>query len=197
MGTVSNYEIAFVTEPITDPADERLEHASSLIPILAVAYHGDLTLITTLVNAANAVEAGVAAARAIDASGIRVQRTYQDLVSRQDVADRLNVTRQAVGNWVRGDRHDETPFPAPASLVAGGAWLWGDVAAWARSQGYDLGDADYPTLKDHARLDLLIANHIQSVTVSTVVESGDIAFRGPSAPARQEGMYQTYYALAS
>lgn len=48
---------------------------------------------------------------------------------RQDLADRLNVSRQAVSNWVRGTRHapNNLPFPEIAHTVDGGIWLWADI----------------------------------------------------------------------
>lgn len=191
------FEIAFVTESLVDAADERIDRVAEFIPNLVVSSDGELTLMTTLVRGSDAIEAGVTGARAIESSGIRVIRTYQDLVTRQDVADRLSVTRQAVGNWVRGERHDDAPFPAPVSLVAGGVWLWGDVAEWARERGFQMDQIQYPSLTDHNRLDLLITTGIRSVRVSTMVGSGDIAFRGGTANVHSHAHYQTRYALAS
>ncbi|WP_255789208.1 helix-turn-helix transcriptional regulator [Mycobacteroides abscessus] len=186
-----------MTEPLADPADERIDHATEFVPNLVVSTDGDLTVATALVHGVDAIEAGVEAAKALETSGIRVLRTYQDLVTRQDVADRLGVTRQAVGNWVRGERHDDTPFPSPVSRVAGGVWLWGDVVAWARSCNYDVDEVQLPSLEDHVRLDLLIAAGVRNVTVSSYSASADIAFRHRGAHATLGATYQRSYALAS
>jgi transcriptional regulator with XRE-family HTH domain len=192
-----DYEIAFVTEPLADPADGRLDRVTAMVPNLGVASDGNLTIVTALVRAADAIEAGLRVAKAIETSGISVLRTYQDLVTRQDIADRLGVTRQAVGNWVRGERHDDTPFPSPVSLVAGGVWLWGDVAAWARTRSYAVDEALFPSLTDHNRLDLLIKNGVQTVTVSTYSASAEIVFGHRGVHATAGGHYQRSYALAS
>jgi hypothetical protein len=196
--TAGNYfEIAFVTETIEDPADDRIDRAVAVIPNLGVSSYGDLTVMTALVRGGSAVEAGIYAAKAIDASGINVLRSYQDLVTRQDIADRLEVTRQAVGTWVRGERHHDTPFPPPSSLVAGGVWLWGDVVAWCRASGRDVDDANFPSLEDHNRLDLLISAGVKTVTLSTYEAASDIAFRQRGKRTQVDAVYQHTYALAS
>lgn len=154
-----DFEIAFVTEPLVDPADERIDRATEALPDLVVSSGDGLTVITVLAPGPAAVAAGFTAAATIELSGIHVYRSYQDLVSRQDIADRADVTRQAVGNWVRGDRRSGASFPAPVSRVAGGAWLWGDVVAWLRGGGRSIdGDIEYPSLVDHNRIDLLLAS---------------------------------------
>lgn len=80
--------------------------------------------------------------------GVVVQRMLEDLVTRSDIADRLDVTRQAVGLWVRGQR--KAGFPATVNPVAGGVWLWGDVVRWAQNAlNYDAWGAAFPTLADH------------------------------------------------
>ncbi|QZH66920.1 helix-turn-helix transcriptional regulator [Mycolicibacterium farcinogenes] len=192
-----NFEIAFVVEDIDDPADERIDRVAELLPNFVLTSYGDLMVATVLVRAADAVEAGVFAAKAIESSGIRVLRTYQDLVTRQDIAERIGVTRQAVGNWVRGERHEDTPFPSAVSHVAGGIWLWGDVAAWARAHHYSVDDALFPSLSEHTRLDLLIAAGVRAVTVSTYVAAADITFRQRRSLPETGNSYQRSYALAS
>lgn len=88
-------------------------------------------------------------------SGIRVDRSYPDFVTRSEIAERLNVSRQAVDLWARGERKKAVPFPAPISEVAGGFWLWRDVVDWAsdnRLAGAYAAVA-YPTFADHVRID--------------------------------------------
>lgn len=79
--------------------------------------------------------------------GLQVTRLVVDLVTRGDIATRLDVTRQSVSNWTRGVRRGD--FPAPVNPVAGGAWLWGDVHRWAVVNGYLEDDGvSYPSLAD-------------------------------------------------
>jgi hypothetical protein len=201
MALETEFEIAFVTEMISDPADARLGHVLTLLPDAIVASHRDFNIITTSVFAADAIEAGVRAARSIAASGIRVQRTYQDLVSRQDIADRSDVTRQGVGLWVRGERFTDTPFPAPISLVSSGIWLWGDVVNWGRSLNLEWAsdEPNFPSLDDHNRLDLMISSGIEHVTVTTHLDIAGVVFEqyGRSTEFVDEDYYQMSYALAS
>jgi transcriptional regulator with XRE-family HTH domain len=157
-----------------------------------------LTVVTTLVHAGDAIEAGLRAAKALESSGIRVLRTYQDLVTRQDIASRLGVTRQAVGNWVRGERHDDTPFPSPVSLVAGGVWLWGDVVSWARASNHAVDEEHFPSLNDHSRLDVLIASGVGAIGLSTYTgAAADLAFRPRGARPPMANTYQHQYSLAA
>ena len=95
------------------------------------------------------------------AAGVRTHRPHPEQVSRQDIADRAGVTRQAVGQWVRGVRQAATPFPIPYNSVAGGIWFWGDALDWLRRQGYSQATGlRYPTLDEHIRIDRHIAiNH--------------------------------------
>lgn len=199
MASGFDFEIALVTEPITCLDDERIDHVTAELADTVVSTFDELTVVTTIVRAGTAVEAGVRAAKVLESSGIRVLRTYQDLVTRQDIASRLHVTRQAVGNWVRRERHDDTPFPSPVSLVAGGVWLWGDVVSWARASNHDVDDEHFPSLTDHNRLDVLISGGIGAISLSTTyVNAADLAFqhRGPR-PSVANDYYQQRYELAS
>ena len=120
-----------------------------------------LQLLTLTAEGMRAATTAITLVDQLVVEGVRPERTHPDLVSRQDIADRAGVTRQAVGQWVRGVRQASTPFPVPYNSVAGGIWFWGDVLAWLRPQGYgqDTG-LRYPTLDEHIRIDRHIAiNH--------------------------------------
>jgi hypothetical protein len=153
------YELIFVIPEVSSPADERIGKIADSFDIV-VESHGDLTLATVIVEGLDATTAGLAAAQTLHLNGLTPIRTYLDLVSRQDIADRADVSRQAVGNWVRHDRHETDPFPAPHSLVSGGVWLWADVAKWLSRRGIYTERVDHPTLADHTRLDLCLAQPI-------------------------------------
>lgn len=117
--------------------------------------HGDICLATMTAEGCDVVTAARAAIDTLQAEGFDVLRSYPDLVNRGEIAERLEVTRQAVGNWIRGQRQSEAPFPAPAHLAAGGLWLWGDISRWV---GEGIGDASgsdlaYPTTEAHLAID--------------------------------------------
>ena len=120
-----------------------------------------LQLLTVTTEGMRCATAGMSLVDQLAGRGVRPLRTHPDLVTRQDVADRAGVTRQAVGQWVRGVRQKGTPFPVPFNTVSGGIWLWGDVYAWLRQHDYgpDTG-LRYPTRDEHVRIDRHIAmNH--------------------------------------
>ena len=117
--STTDFEIAFLIPELTDAFDPRVTQVEEAMDIV-VSSHSGVSVATVIATGSDAVAAGRAASATLSACGLPPKRTYPDLVSRQDIADRLDVSRQAVGNWVRGERHQEYPFPAPANLVAGG-----------------------------------------------------------------------------
>ena len=126
-----------------------------------VADRGGLQLLTGSAEGMRCATAGMSLVDQLVGQGVRPLRTHPDLVTRQDIADRAGVTRQAVGQWVRGVRQRGTPFPVPFNTVSGGIWLWGDVYAWLRHHDYG-GDTGlrYPTLDEHVRIDRhIVMNH--------------------------------------
>lgn len=154
------------------PADDvRIDQVMEALPGTTVHGALGLTVVTTLIDAKTAIEAGLHAAKALVAAGVTPQRTYQDLVSRQDIADRLDVSRQAVGNWVRGERHRALPFPAPVTLASGGLWLWSNVVRWISTAGVvELDESALPTLEDHCELDRMIRQGDSHFTAFSLLE---------------------------
>ena len=62
----------------------------------------------------------------------------ENLVGAQEIADRLNVSRQVVHQW----RERHANFPAPVAQLGGAGkrsafhvWNWPDVERWARATG--------------------------------------------------------------
>lgn len=84
---------------------------------------------------------------------MRIQRVYSDLVTRAQIAERAGVTRQAVGLWIRGERHTDPAFPEPHVLGGGGLWLWRDVDQWLAEVGLPHDEVSYPTHLDIARVE--------------------------------------------
>ncbi len=163
--TAHEFEIAFAIEAV-EADDPRIDKVMAALPGATISGALGLTVVTTLVDAETAVEAGLHAAKALVAAGITPLRTYQDLVSRQDIADRLDMSRQAVGNWVRGERQNVRPFPAPVTLASGGLWLWTNVVRWIEAVGVaELDESALPTQEDHCTLDGMIQRGVSHFSV--------------------------------
>lgn len=148
-----SFEWTFVVPGITGPDDKRIdalyERSDSL-----VESHSGLNLVTMLASGSTATEAGLAAVATLEQCGLHSQRSYPDLVTRTDIAERTGKERQAVDHWIRGNRRKD--FPAPVHLAARGLWLWRDVAEWLERENVEH-DADegvaYPSLADHVFID--------------------------------------------
>ncbi|GAA1875426.1 hypothetical protein GCM10009715_22690 [Paeniglutamicibacter psychrophenolicus] len=148
----STYELQL---EIVAPAESQLEAAENDVELVYSA-HGPTHFLTIWQEAATPLSAAMIAVAHLRKSGIKVQRAVEDLVSRQDIADRLSVSRQAVGNWIRGERRgsEGEEFPSPYNLVGGGVWLWKDVNDWAR--GIAATDNEVEHL---AAIDYMLINH--------------------------------------
>lgn len=138
---MGQYELIFVV----DRLDE--EHAFEIGSTIDAIYseHGRTNLLTVTSEGV----AALAAARDVVVQletqyGVVVRRAYEDLVTKADIADRAGATVQAVGQWVRGVRQKELPFPESFNLVGGGVWLWADVNDWLRRAGKDHDDVLHP-----------------------------------------------------
>jgi hypothetical protein len=154
----SEYEISFVlnnvAEGLANPAVSALEDRHDAV----VSAHSGLLIATITCSGPDVTRAGAATVRLLHTNDVQVERTYPDLVTRQDIADRAECSRQAVGNWANGIRYAADPFPRPIYLIGGGLWLWGDVEPWLERHGREPDGIVYPTLIDHARLDRWIAD---------------------------------------
>ena len=115
--STTDFEIAFLIPELTDAFDPRVTQVEEAMDIV-VSSHSGVSVATVIATGSDAVAAGRAASATLSACGLPPKRTYPDLVSRQDIADRLYVSRQAVGNWVRGERNQSHSFPTPVNMVA-------------------------------------------------------------------------------
>lgn len=148
------YELIFVVDYIGALGDPRVDRVEAEFDAVFDP-HGDLCLATITVEAADARSAAASGVRCLREAGFSVLRSYPDLVTRAEIAERFDVTRQVVGNWVRGERQSGIAFPIPAHLAANGLWLWGDVVAWHRATGDGTGGVvlRYPAVEDHVAID--------------------------------------------
>lgn len=163
----SDFEIIYVVRDLDgafDPRIEAMEHVDAVFES-----HAGLNLATLTVEGhTRGWSAAFGGANLLKEAGFEVVRTYPDMVDRAEIAERAQVTRQAVGNWARGERHGDTYFPSPVNLASGGLWLWKDVADWLRGrQLLDDDGLDYPSLSDHAHVDAMLSS-IRSMTLGTV-----------------------------
>ncbi|MFE0024014.1 hypothetical protein [Amycolatopsis sp. NPDC059021] len=161
---MSDFELIFAVDDLSDDVIDQVYDRYDSI----VAGHETVTLLTVTAEGATALTAAKAAIRDLEnIDGVVIHRCYEDLVSRRDIADRAEVSPQAVGQWIRGDRQRAHPFPDPFNLVSGGIWLWGEVNAWLRRSGLNYYDLSYPCREDYADINRWINYHrAQSVAVT-------------------------------
>ncbi|GAA3430540.1 hypothetical protein [Kutzneria kofuensis] len=153
---MTEFELIFAVDQLTDDAIDAIYDRYDAL----VAGHGDMTLLTVTAEGPTPVAAGKTAVRDLELlAGVIVQRCYEDLVNRKDIAERCNVSPQAVGLWIRGDRQRKHPFPQPFNLVGGGVWLWGEVNEWLRRTYKPQDDVHYPCRDDYAEINRWIAEH--------------------------------------
>lgn len=197
----TEFELIFVIPEITDPGDPRIAQVEDHLDVV-VESHSGLTLATVTAEGPDVVTASVNAVKILSSCGLPPTRSYPDLVTRQDIADRVEVSRQAVGNWVRGERFQSDPFPAPVHLVGGGVWLWGDVVNWLRRNNYQIDDLPSPSMDEHLRIDAALLD-ARAATVDGHVETTSARMQPVYAPSVVPlrgtwggGSFQSDYALA-
>jgi biotin operon repressor len=151
---MKNYELTFHVAEVPDQvADRLLDRFDCVIG----EDHGGQQYITITAEGKDCFAAAQAMTTQLHTMGMIVHRLQEDLANRNEIAERLGVTRQAVGNWVRRQRGDG--FPIPSNDVAGGVWLWGEVARWAEGHNsYDTNGMSYPTREDYDRINGWLVN---------------------------------------
>lgn len=138
-----DFELIFVTREVSDDkADELMSEVDAF-----VGGHGDLTLVTITSPGESALKAAHGALLRLRRFGIQALRLYDDLVTRNQIANRIGKTAQAVGYWTRGER--KSGFPQPYVLAAGGLWRWQEVDAWLAEEDHEYAKSrpplSYPT----------------------------------------------------
>ncbi|MHA7620545.1 hypothetical protein ACX12M_18695 [Cellulosimicrobium cellulans] len=151
--TEREYELTFEIADVDEGLEDAIVDATD--GTLASMY--GTTLVTLTAPGPSALAAATCARLLLSEAGASVYRCVEDLVSRSEIAHRVGVTAQAVGNWVRGDRRDEVRFPSPYVFSAGGLWLWSEVIEWLDRVHPDLAahasdGFAYPSRHDHAAI---------------------------------------------
>lgn len=149
------YELTFLVAPLGDEVADRLLDEFDCV---VGRDHEHRDYVTVTAPGPEAVAAASAIRARLADTGVHVLRLQPDLVTRNEVAARAGVTRQAVANWVRGERHVGTPFPLAFHDVAGGVWLWGEVAGWLADRRLITSDTGYPTSEEADLINVAIAD---------------------------------------
>ena len=148
------FEVLPMTESVEDVVVGQLE--------ATVATHYGVNTVTLLVDTSDVLSGAAWAISALEKLGAKPVRLVDDLVTRGQIAERAGVTRQAVGQWVRAERHSGLPFPAPFILTSGGLWLWGEVVEALRTRGITVDDdVTYPNRLQSQRISGLLSLDIQ------------------------------------
>ncbi|MGH3885804.1 MAG: hypothetical protein ACRDSZ_04405 [Pseudonocardiaceae bacterium] len=145
---MAQYEWIFVVDDLSDDAIDGVYATCDAL----VSHHDGFTLLTVTAEGSTAAEAAKTTITQLqhERQLVRFQRPYEDFVTKVDIAARCSTTPQAVGQWVRGKRQREFPFPGRFSLTAGGIWLWGEVNHWLRQAGKSSDDIEYPCREDYS-----------------------------------------------
>ena len=153
--STKSYELSFEVPPLSEAIENLLsDHFDSVI-----AVHGGLTTVTLTADGEDCVSAAIAAINTLRNMGAEPIRLVDDVVSRSEIARRMGVTPQSVGQWIRGERHAESPFPSAYILADGGLWLWGEVATALASRGEEVEEISYPNRRDIQVIGGVLAAH--------------------------------------
>lgn len=147
---MAQYEWIFAVDDLADDTVDAIYETCDAL----VSRHGGLTLLTVTADGATAREAAktIIVQLQQERQLIKVQRAYEDLVTKVDIASRCHTTPQAVGQWIRGKRLRDFPFPERFSLAAGGIWLWGEVNDWLCRTGKSGEDTECPHREDYVSI---------------------------------------------
>lgn len=142
---MDEFELTFEVPEMSGAVEDAV--ADSLDAVIA-RHHGVVT-VTVLVTAPTCLAAARTAIEVLRRLGAPPRRLVDDLVTRGQIAERAGVTRQAVGQWIRGERHSGRTFPRPFVLTGGGLWLWGEVRDALVARGVELDEGiSYPSRRE-------------------------------------------------
>lgn len=114
-----------LSEEVEDRIAEQLDGA--------VSHFDGVAYVTLCQDASDGVAAAHEAIAAVVEVGAVVMAVDPDFVTRSEIAERLDASRQAVALWAAGQRQSAVPFPKPVIQAGATLWCWSDVAAWARA----------------------------------------------------------------
>ena len=167
----NSYELSFELPALNEEAEDLV--AGQFDSVIAV--HAGVTTVTLTADGDDCVSAAIAAINTLRTLGAEPTRLVDDVISRSEIARRMNVTPQSVGQWIRGERHAESPFPSPYILTEGGLWLWGEIVLALVNRGVEVEEMAYPSRRDIQLIGGVLATHaIASESRSTSHPRGPI-----------------------
>ncbi|WP_058626146.1 helix-turn-helix transcriptional regulator [Microbacterium testaceum] len=138
------YELTFELPRISEDVEELIMDRFDAV----IAEHQGVVTATLTVDGADCVSSARAAMDVLAGYGAEPRRLIDDLVTRSQIAERLGVSRQAVGLWISAQRQASIEFPPPFVLAGGGLWRWAEVVPFARALGYELDEIKLPTRRE-------------------------------------------------
>ena len=142
--STNSYELSFELPSLNETVEDLITDQFDSV----IAVHSGVTTVTLTAEGEDCVSAAIEAVHALRSIGAEPIRLVDDVVSRGEIARRIGVTPQSVGQWIRGERHAESAFPTPYILPDGGLWLWSEVVAALAARGEAIEELDYPSRRD-------------------------------------------------
>ena len=169
--------IVLIVEGVDLEDLETLIAVSERFDDLAWSSHDGQAFATLFTTAPDPVAhaASVAARIAEHVPGAQVTGVDEQLVSVGDIADRANVTPEAIRLWAAGKRRSGNPFPRPRGRISQGrtqmkVWAWGEVHAWLRAE-YKIPvepNLTYLSARENVKLNAILAG----IVLEPVLASG-------------------------
>jgi hypothetical protein len=79
----------------------------------------------------------IQACQQLQSTGATIERVEPDhLVSLSEIAERSNLSRQAISLYIKGDRQDHFPGPAAKVTSKHPLWDWHEVTQWLFERNY-------------------------------------------------------------
>jgi len=187
------YELSFEVAELPEAVEDAICDAFDAV----VATHSGVTTVTFEATGDTCVEAAITASHKFRDLGASPIRLVDDVVTRTEIARRAGVTPQAVGQWIRGERHADSQFPAPFILTGGGLWLWGEVVEALAERGLILNEGvRYPTRRDSQLIGGTLAKRMSKPGDVLIFATFDgLTTRGPARVQVPVNTNRTSFAL--
>lgn len=155
---MADYVIGFIFEGLDIDDPTQIESLADADVVTAEWIDAQRSRLTAVVTHDDAV---LAALHFVDAVRHAVETAVpvavdRDLVSVTDIADRVEVTREAVRHWSAGRRRAGR-FPAPVGTPSGSkVWEWSQVHSWLRENLGIWDGLEMPMHEEYATIEHLL-----------------------------------------